>query len=85
MSEMMAKEYGGNITRAYGVGNELQGLLMHDLPDLMNRLNGKRHWAFDWMDLAANEAGIASARREREGGGCASEGSQNGTTEEPGK
>ncbi len=65
MSSMMAREYGGAATRAFGVGNELQGFVLHDLPDLSARLSGRRPWAFDWMDLAANESGIAEAQRQR--------------------
>jgi RHS repeat-associated protein len=60
-SEMIAGEYGSGITRAMGVGNELQGFLFHDLPDLRNRLNGGRPWAFEFRDLVDNEVGIWKA------------------------
>jgi hypothetical protein len=47
--------------RAFGVGNELQGFVMHDLVNLDDRIEGRSNWAFQMGDLADNEEGFACA------------------------
>jgi RHS repeat-associated protein len=64
-SELIAYYYGGSAVRILGVGNEVQGLLLYDVPDLLGRLRGLRPWAFEVLDLVHNEIGIKRAERAR--------------------
>ncbi|GAB6037602.1 hypothetical protein JCM15519_21610 [Fundidesulfovibrio butyratiphilus] len=66
VSYLLTKEFGPNWTRLAGYGNEIQGLLYQDLPDLWRRLNGERPWAFSLDDFEANEVGIHRAEQEIE-------------------
>jgi hypothetical protein len=66
VSNFLTKEYGPTFTRIAGVVNEVQGLVMHDIPDLPGRIRGERPWAFQLNDLRANEVGIQEAVREME-------------------
>jgi hypothetical protein len=65
-SEQLTIVYGPHLTRTYGVLNEIQGLVMHDLPDLRARLSGERPWAFQFSDLIANEVGIKRGEAVRD-------------------
>jgi len=58
VSCMVASVYGRGIGLAAGIVNEIQGLLVHDLPDLPARLRGVRPWAFQIEDFGANEVGF---------------------------
>jgi RHS repeat-associated protein len=60
---LLAKRHGTNMSRAIGVGNEVQGLVLHDIPNLPSRLNGSRPWAFSPSDLVENERGFAFANQ----------------------
>lgn len=66
VSNFLTKEYGPTFTRIAGVVNELQGFVMHDIPDLPGRIRGERPWAFSLNDLRANEVGIQRAEQEME-------------------
>jgi RHS repeat-associated protein len=61
ISEEMAIEHGAGITRIAGVLNEIQGLVLYDVPDLFGRIKGDRPWAFSLEDIYANEKGIQDA------------------------
>nr|WP_246459764.1 RHS repeat-associated core domain-containing protein [Puniceicoccus vermicola] len=50
--------------RAYGVVNEVQGLVLHDIPRLRSRILGETPWAFSIDDLFMNEIGIDNARQK---------------------
>jgi hypothetical protein len=60
-SEQAAKEFGSMNARLLGLGNEIQGFIMHDIPGLRSRLNGTSPWAFQFNDLKDNEIGIGNA------------------------
>jgi len=66
VSYKLAHEYGPDWSRIAGIGNELQGLVLHDVPDLPGRIMGERPWAFSLQDLRANEVGIQRAEKEIE-------------------
>jgi RHS repeat-associated protein len=51
-------EYGPGLARLAGILNEIQGLLLHDLPNLQGRLSGQQPWAFELEDIWSNELGI---------------------------
>jgi hypothetical protein len=55
----LASYYGTSAARFAGVGNEIQGLVLHDMPDLFGRITGKRPWAFQLEDLRDNERGFS--------------------------
>ena len=57
--------------RAAGIVNEVQGLILHDIPNLPSRLSGETPWAFQIDDIRANEVGIQRAigQRRLESGG----------------
>ncbi len=61
VSHILTEEYGPGWTRLAGIANELQGFVMHDIPNLPSRLEGDSPWAFQWKDIMANEKGIQSA------------------------
>jgi len=62
-----ARDYGNpTIPRIFGMGNEAQGFLWHDLWNLWSRMTGQTPWAFQFDDLVANEVGFACADRECE-------------------
>jgi hypothetical protein len=65
VSYILAKEYGSGWTRAAGVANEVQGFIVHDIPNLPDRLKGISPWAFQWKDIRANELGIQRAIQKR--------------------
>lgn len=58
-AEQMTERYGPDIARAFGVLNEVQGFLWHDLWRLRDRIAGRSPWAFQEQDLVDNETGIA--------------------------
>jgi len=53
-----------NLVDKAGIVNEVQGLLMHDIPDLKGRLEGTRPWACQIADIKANRQGIQDAIRD---------------------
>lgn len=53
------------IIRVAGVGNEIQGLVLFDLPNLGGRLTGDEPWAFQLDDLFDNEDGFFCSARNR--------------------
>jgi hypothetical protein len=57
----LTTKYDPWLTRTAGFGNEVEGLLLYDIPDLSGRISGDRPWAFSIDDLAANEQGIQDA------------------------
>ena len=63
-SEQMTLRWDGQTTRLFGVLNEIQGLLWHDLPDLRGRITGERAWAFHFNDFIDNEMGIVCGRQK---------------------
>ena len=67
VSYELTLKYGGGLVRSAGIVNELQGLILYDIPDLPSRLDGSRPWAFSIDDLIANEKGIDAASREGRG------------------
>jgi RHS repeat-associated protein len=60
-SEQLTREFGRITARDLGMLNEIQGGLMHDLPNLRSRLSGDTRWAFQLQDLIDNEIGIWNA------------------------
>jgi RHS repeat-associated protein len=68
ISHKMTHSYGEGVTTTMGVLNEVQGFVMHDLPDLDGRISGQSPWAFSVEDLEANKAGIDNAVHEQEQG-----------------
>ncbi|MEW6118373.1 MAG: hypothetical protein AB1553_15975, partial [Nitrospirota bacterium] len=64
-SYMLAKEYGPVWARLAGDANEVQGFIMHDIPNLPDRIKGNSPWAFQLKDAQANEMGIQRAIQER--------------------
>jgi RHS repeat-associated protein len=58
--------------RAFGVGNEFQGFIWHDLFRLPSRISGETPWAFQLDDFAANEKGFSCVSMVRSGqcGSC---------------
>ena len=63
VSCMVASNFGTAGARAAGVGNEVQGLVLHDIPDIRGRISGERPWAFQWQDLKDNERGFQAAKK----------------------
>jgi len=61
VSCMVASVYDRSTAFAGGLVNEIQGLLLHDIPDLPGRIRGKRPWAFQPEDFRSNEAGVECA------------------------
>jgi RHS repeat-associated protein len=53
--------------RLFGIGNEIQGFIWHDLFRLPSRLSGETPWAFQLDDLSANESGFSCADKVRSG------------------
>ena len=58
VSCILASKQGTPMTRTAGVGNELIGLAVHDIPDLPARMRGDRPWAFQFEDFSSNEKGF---------------------------
>jgi RHS repeat-associated protein len=56
---MVAGQSGTGSARTFGAGNELQGLLLHDVPNLQSRIGGNSPWAFQTQDLSSNETGFS--------------------------
>jgi len=56
-----ALQWGTGTARTFGVLNEFQGFIMHDLFALPSTFEGRRGWAFQWSDLQHNERGIDEA------------------------
>jgi RHS repeat-associated protein len=66
-----ARKHGTSVARIAGVGNEVQGLIGHDIPNLFTRRPwGDRPWAFQLQDLKDNERGFDAAKRS---GSCEEE------------
>ncbi|MBK9429525.1 MAG: hypothetical protein IPN65_03350 [Elusimicrobia bacterium] len=65
ISEEMTLKHGSGITRTAGIVNELQGLILFDIPDLFGRMRGERPWAFSLEDIFANEKGIQDAMDQK--------------------
>ena len=63
-SYKLTREYGSALVRAAGVVNEIQGLILHDIPNLPARISGDSNWAFQWDDLMANEDGMDWANED---------------------
>ncbi|MBL0361000.1 MAG: hypothetical protein IPP70_08070 [Elusimicrobia bacterium] len=61
----MTLKHGSGITRTAGIVNELQGLILFDIPDLFGRMRGERPWAFSLEDIFANEKGIQDAMDQK--------------------
>jgi hypothetical protein len=61
VSYMFTHEYGSFWADVFGMGNEIQGLLMHDIPDLPGRIRGDRPWAFSLNDMWDNREGSNQA------------------------
>jgi len=61
MSYWLSKEIGPNWTDLMGIGNEIQGLIRWDLPQLGSRLRGESPWAFQLQDIEMNRRGIGKA------------------------
>lgn len=62
---MVASNFGTAGARTAGVGNEIQGLVLHDIPNLGGRLSGEQPWAFQLQDLRDNERGFQCSERNR--------------------
>lgn len=60
VSCIQARKHGPWTARAFGIMNEYQGFLFHDLFRLPSRFRGQTPWAFDPADLSANEMGFSS-------------------------
>lgn len=60
-SYVLTQEYSAFLTRTAGAVNEVQGFVRWDLTQLRSRLSGHSPWAFQPMDLLANEIGIQMA------------------------
>ena len=43
----------------------MQGLILHDIPNIGSRISGKSPWAFQLKDFSANEVGIRHAENAR--------------------
>lgn len=59
MSCLFASTYGVEWARPFGIGNELQGLILHDIRHLASRVRGQSPWAFQLQDLLSNENGFS--------------------------
>lgn len=64
-AQQSASQFGTTNARLLGIGNELQGLFLHDLTNLESRLDGTSPWAFQVEDLLDNEVGFDRAREQR--------------------
>ena len=64
-SKQLAMEYGNFNARVFGVANEVQGFLWHDIWRLPSRFRGDTPWAFQLDDLINNERGFNRADCER--------------------
>jgi hypothetical protein len=62
-SYWVTRDFGPQIARIFGVGNEIQGLLRFDIPNLSARLSGRQPWAFELQDLVDNEKGISLGKQ----------------------
>lgn len=64
-SRQAALHWGTGTSRTFGVLNEIQGFLWHDLGPAINMVRGvpvaRPTWAFQWSDLQHNEVGISEA------------------------
>ena len=60
-TRQLALQYGTGTARTFGVLNEGQGFIMHDLFALPSTFEGRRTWAFQFSDLQNNELGIDDA------------------------
>ncbi len=63
VSCMLASEYGVAEARVAGFVNELQGVALHDIPNLRSRINRTTPWAFQFRDIASNECGFACSEK----------------------
>ncbi len=64
ISCMVAQRWGIPHARLAGYGNEMQGLILHDLRNIftfVGRLAGRAPWSFQIQDLQANEIGFRCA------------------------
>lgn len=66
VSCMAASNFGTAGARIAGVGNEIQGLVLHDIPNLRGRISGEQPWAFQPQDLRDNERGFRCSERNRD-------------------
>lgn len=63
VSCMVVSNYGSGVARTAGIGNEIQGLVLHDIPNLPGRLFSDQPWAFQLQDLRDKERGFRCAER----------------------
>ena len=73
ISYELASKYGSFWTRNAGIANEIQGLILYDIPDISGRLSGVRPWAFQFSDIVANERGIQKSlfdHKKQKGSSC---------------
>lgn len=54
-------KFGPFLAWEFGLLNELQGLTMHDIPNLKSRLTGATAWAFSAREVFDNARGIGAA------------------------
>ena len=52
-----------------GTGNEVQGLILYDIPDLGGRISGQRPWAFSPQDFRDNQRGLNCSKQNQCGSG----------------
>jgi len=60
-SYQMTKRFGPLTTWTFGLLNEIQGLVLLDVPNLASRLARRTPWAFEPQDIVANAVGIGAA------------------------
>ncbi len=65
----VAREFGQTLAHLAGTANEIQGLVLHDIPNLSSRLEGNSPWAFQLKDFEANEKGFQCAYDQHCGAG----------------
>jgi RHS repeat-associated protein len=65
VSCMVASNFGIAGARIAGAGNELQGLILHDIPNIVDRVSGNTPWAFQWQDFMDNERGFNCSKKQR--------------------
>lgn len=65
VSCIVAANFGSAGARVAGAGNEIQGFIMWDIRNIINRLSGNSPWAFQWKDLMNNERGINCSEKQR--------------------
>jgi len=58
----LSSKYGNDVIRIFGATNELQGLILHDIPNIRRRILGETDWAFQLDDLLSNENGFSCSQ-----------------------